>query len=361
MISKKDMGLFDDMLGSDESIFLDPVALDYDYLPKLIPYREKEQHHVALCIKPLFSERNGKNLILHGPPGVGKTAAIRHIFRELEETTDDVVPIYINVWQKNTTYKVVIDICDQLNYKFTHNKKTDELFKIIETQLNKTGVVFCFDEIDKAEDLDFLYTILEKIYRKTIILITNYKEWMQQLDERIKSRLTLEALEFKKYDSNEIKGILMNRLKYAFVPGVWDNSALDNAVKKTTEIGDVRTGLYILREAGNNAENRASKKIETVDVEEAIKKISEIKVKKTSSLNDEENMILELIRENSGKKIGDLFEIYKEKGGQGVYKTFQRKIGFLSKNQYISTTKVISNEGNTTIVRYEKVKTLDEF
>jgi cell division control protein 6 len=108
------MALFNDMLRNNESLFMDPVALDYDYLPKLIPYREKEQQHVASCIKPLFSQRNGRNALLHGAPGIGKTAAVRHVLRELEENTDEVIPIYINTWQKNTTYKVVIEICELL-------------------------------------------------------------------------------------------------------------------------------------------------------------------------------------------------------------------------------------------------------
>ncbi len=356
------MALFDDILKDSESLFMDPVVLDYDYLPKMLKFREKEQHHVASCIKPLFSNRNGKNILIHGAPGIGKTAAIKHILRELEETTDDIFPIYINTWQKNTTYKIVMEICDLLNYKFTHNKKTEELFRIIKDQLNKKAVVFCFDEIDKAEDLDFLYMILEQIYRKTIILITNYKEWAVKLDERIKSRLTLEYLEFKKYNDTEIKGILEQRLRYAFVPRVWHPDAFNLAVKKTTEIGDVRTGLYILKEAGNSAEDRASRKIEVQDVKTAITKISDIKIKKKSMLTDEEQLILDVVKENSGKKIGELFETYKEKGGRGVYKTFQRKIDFLSRNKFISTDKQLGGkEGSTTIIKYERETKLDEY
>jgi len=358
----KQMSLFDDMLKDNESIFRDTVALDYDFLPKIIPFRETEQRHIATCIKPLFANRNGKNIILHGVPGIGKTVAIRHIFRELEEKTDEIIPIYINTWQKNTTYKIVIEICEQLNYKFTHNKKTEELFKIVQKDLNKKSVVFCFDEIDKVEDLDFLYMILEQIYRKTIVLITNYKEWAVNLDERIKSRLTPEFLEFKQYNSNEISMILKQRLEYAFVPNVWDSTALDLAVNKTTQLGDVRRGLYLLREAGNSAEDRASRKIESQDVEKAISKIVEFKTKDTNKLKEDEQMILNLIKENSGKKIGNLFDIYKEKGGDGVYKTFQRKVEFLSKNKFISTDKQMGGkEGSTTIVNYERETKLDEY
>ncbi len=356
------MGIFDEMLKDEESLFVDPIVLDYDYLPKLIPYRENEQKRIAYCIKPLFSERNGKNILIHGPPGIGKTVAVRHVFRELEHETDKISPIYINTWQKNTTYKVIVEICEQLDYKFTHNKKTEELFNIIKTQLNKKSVVFCFDEIDKAEDLDFIYMILEQIYRKTIILITNYKDWAANMDERIKSRLTLEFLEFKKYNATEIKGILEKRKQYAFVQGVWQQDAFNLAATKTAEIGDIRTGLYILKEAGNAAENRASRKIELKDVERAIEKVTELKIKKKSTLKDEEQLILDIIKENSGEKIGDLFEIYKKKGGEGVYKTFQRKINFLSKNKFISTkTQLGGADGSTTLVKYERETKLDEY
>ena len=358
----KAMGIFDDMLRSDESLFADAVNLDYDYLPKLIPYREHEQKQIAASIKPLFSQRTGKNMLVHGPPGVGKTAAVRHLFRELTESTDDVFPIYINTWQKNTTFKIIMEVCEQLDYKFTHNKKTEELFAIIQNMLNKKAAVFCFDEVDKVEELDFLYMILEQIYRKSIIMITNYREWAVNLDERIKSRLNLEMLEFRKYSESEIQGILEERKRYAFVPGVWQEDAFRCAVKKTAELGDIRTGLYMLREAGNCAEERSSRKIEHKDVQAAIDKLSDLKVKKTTDLKDEDQMILMVIKDNSGEKIGDLFEKYKAQGGTGVYKTFQRKIEFLSKNKFISTMKQVGgSEGTTTIVKYERETRLDEF
>ena len=93
------MGLsFRDMLKADESLIRDDVPLSYDYLPKVLPYREKEQRQFALAIKPLLNEQNGRNLFVYGAPGIGKTAACRHVIRELGATTDDVFPLYINFW-----------------------------------------------------------------------------------------------------------------------------------------------------------------------------------------------------------------------------------------------------------------------
>ena len=356
------MGMFDNMLRGDESVFRDPVALDYDYIPKVVPFREKQQRYIAGCIQPLFSERTGKNVMLHGPPGVGKTVAVRHLLKELEEKTDDIIPIYINCWEKNTTYKIIMGICEYIEYKFTHNKKTDELLKVVENFLNKKSVVFVFDEIDKIEDHDFLYMLLEKIYRKSIILISNYKEWIVDLDERIKSRLLPEMLEFSKYDTKEIKGILSGRLQYAFVSGAFEDDAFELAAKNASRIEDVRSGLYLLREAGNIAEEKSSKKISLEHVKIAMDKLDEFSIKKKDELGADEKLILRIIKQNSGKKIGELFEIYEKNGGNGVYKTFQRKIKVLEKSKFISIKRVKGGpEGNTTLVSSNNTKKLTEF
>lgn len=356
------MGHFDNMLGASESLFKNELALDYDFLPKLLPFRENEQKAVANSIKPLFGGHGGRNLIVSGAPGIGKTAAIRHIFRELEEKTDEIVPIHLNCWQRNTSYKVFVEICNALGYKFTQNKKTDELFNVIKQILNKQSVVFAFDEVDKVEDFDFLYSILEEIYRKSIILITNYKEWILNIDERIKSRLMAEHLEFKQYNQTETREILKQRCSYAFVEGAIEQDAIAEAASKTSQIADIRTGLYILREAGRIAEEDSSRKVTKDHVEKAIAKIDDFSIKNKDELDDDSKFLLEVIKKNSGKKIGDIFKIYQKDGGEAQYKTVQRKIRKLQENKFITTKKIIGgSEGSTTIVNYEKSKKLSEW
>lgn len=357
------MSHFKNMLGSEESLFLDHVPLDYDYIPKLIPYREKEQRHVATCIKPLFSKRNGRNAFIFGEPGVGKTVACRHLLKELEEETDEIIPIYINCWQRNTSFKVICEICDAIGYKFTHNKKGDELFKIVKEILNKKSAVIVLDEVDKLEDIDIIYYILEEIYRKTLILITNYKDWISSLEERIKSRLMAELLEFKAYNQEETKGILKERMRYAFVEGVWQEDLFNIVAEKAYELSDMRAGLYLLKEAANAAEDDASKKIEKKHVDIATKKLDEFYIKNKEQLEDETKFILDVIKNNSGKKIGDLFRVYQEEGGKSVYKTFQRKIDKLAKNKFISIKKISGGpEGSTTIIEHAgSIKKLTEF
>lgn len=357
------MGLFKDTLSSAETLFKNEIALDYDFLPKLMPYREYQQKYVVNCIKPLLMERNGKNVFIFGAPGIGKTTAIRFVLRDLEEETEDVETIYINCWQKNTSYKIIVEICNILGYKLTHNKKTDELFEVVKGILNKKAVVFALDEVDKLEDYDFLYMILENIYRKSVVLITNFKEWLESLDERVKSRLVADMLEFKPYNLTETRGILKQRMGYAFIPNSWDDEAIELIVKKTADLEDIRTGLHLMKQAANNAEARSKRKVSIEDAKEAIKKIEEFSIKNSTDLEAEEQAILNIAKELSGKKIGELYEEYKRKGGHLVYKSFQRKIEKLRKSKFLDVEKKMGGQGgSTTIINYKKVtKTLDEF
>ncbi|MBN1275714.1 AAA family ATPase [Candidatus Woesearchaeota archaeon] len=345
------MGLFDDVLKGNESLIKNEDALDYEFLPKLLPYREQEQRYLAACIKPLFQKRSGRNLLIHGPPGIGKTAAARFVLRDLEEETDDIHAVYVNCWQKNTTYKVLLEVCDQVGYKFTQNKKTTELMDVAQRIINKSAAVFVFDEIDKAEDFDFLYFVLEEVYHKAVFLLTNYRSWLVELDERIKSRLTPELVEFKQYNAAETKGIMEERRDYAFPDGVWDEKAFASVVQKTAQLKDIRSGLFLMREAALQAEERSEKRIGESHVIVAVKKLDDFTVKNSAELAADEQLILQAVKEHSGSKIGDLFKHYQKQGGAASYKTFQRKIKKLEEGKFIDVEKTMGGaEGNTTIV-----------
>lgn len=344
------MGLFDDVLKDSESLFRHEEALEYEFVPKLLPFRENEQQTIASCLAPLFQERNGRNVLVHGPPGIGKTAATKHVLRELEEKSDEIQVIYINCWQTNTSYKVFLELCDQLGYKFTQNKNSTDLMKIINQMVNKKSAVIVFDEIDKAEEFDFLYTLAEELFKKSLILITNYKSWLLELDERIKSRLTLELVEFKQYNEKETFEILKQRRDYAFVPGVWQDKAFLLVAQRATRAKDIRTGLYLMRQSALRAEEKASKRITEEHVQKALSSMEEFTIKNDADLNDEEKFIYEVVKKHSGQKIGDLYNQYKRDGGQASYKTFQRKIAALNEGKFISLERKTGDGGNTTIV-----------
>jgi archaeal cell division control protein 6 len=347
------MGLFDNILHDNESLFINEQALDYDYVPKEIPHRENQQHYMADIIKPLFQRKAGRNLFIFGSPGIGKTVAVKHVLRELNDKTDDIFTVYVNCWKKDTSYKILIDICEQLDYKWTHNKRTDELMKVVSDIVNKKSVVIVLDEVDRVKELDILYNFSEDFYRKCILMIANDSKWFVHLDDRIKSRLNADNLEFKSYNYAETFDILKQRVSHAFVGNVVNERVIELVSERAFENGDIRTGVFLLRESGNIAETRASREVLIEHCEKAIEKLDSFKIKKSEDFSIEEQKILDLVKENSGLTIKDLFDIY---NGDVSYRTFHRKLEELDKNNMISLGE---KEGKSITVHY--TKKLSEF
>jgi archaeal cell division control protein 6 len=351
------MGVFDDVLKDRESLIRDEIALDPDYIPKILPFRDQQQHYIASCIKPLFSSRSGKNLLVIGPPGIGKTAATKWVLREMEEKGYDekVVPLFINAWKKDTPHKVILDICNQIGYKFTHNRTTDELFKEVTRILNKKACVIVIDEADKIDNQQVYYMLAEDLTRKTIIFITNETNWLINLDKRVRSRLMPEILEFKPYNKEETHTILKERSNYAFHPDIFSKDTFDFISTKTFLLKDIRAGLFLLKESVLAAENQGLKKVSIEHAQKAHEKISQFKIKSSEDLHNPQQELLNMIKQNSGLTMGEL-----QKLAGLSYSTFHRKIKELEKNRFIYLQEINDKAGRTNKVFYGQ-KTLDDF
>ncbi|HIG97957.1 TPA: AAA family ATPase [Candidatus Woesearchaeota archaeon] len=355
------MAFFNSSSGG-ESLFRNPIALDYDYQPKLVKYREAEMKQVAAAIRPLLQKRSGRNIFIYGPSGVGKTVAVRNLLQELEQETDEIIPFYINCWKSDTSFKVLLQMCDAIGYRFTQNKRTEELFDVVKKEINKMAAVIVLDEVDKLEDADLLYNIAEDVFNKSIVLITNRKEWITELDGRVKSRLTAEMLEFRPYNLSETRGVLQHRLEFVFAQGAWEADAFEAVVQKAASMQDIRAGLYLIKEAANTTEERNSGKVNATDVAVALRKLDEFSIKKSDDLEGEERFILNIVKKNNNRRIGDIYAAYKEAGGGIAYKTFQRRIAKLEDDRFISTEKITGgSEGSTTIIKVGQEKKLTEF
>jgi len=344
------MPLFDNMLKDNESLFKDEDTLDFDYLPELLPYRENQQQYLAECIKPLIQGRQGKSLLISGAPGIGKTSCVKFVFRELLEMTDDVKPVFINCWKKQTTNAVLADVANQLGAIGAQFKNNEELWDAVQKGLKRfKGIVLAFDEIDKAKEHDFLYQIIENVPRFTILLITNERDFLANMDTRIRSRLVVEELEFPAYKKAEVAGILEERKKYAFVSGVWSKEAFEMVIEKCCSKGDIRTGLVLMREAGRSAEKEASKRI---TVEHVMKSKAGILDIQASDLDEREKRVLSVIKENRGVETGKLAELLKEEGLNIPDSTLRRVLQKLDKGGYIFREPAQAEGGGQTMKHY---------
>lgn len=345
------MSLFDDTLQDDQTVFKNHQALDFDYLPKKLPYRENEQEYIATAIKPLLRGRDGKNVFVHGEPGIGKTAASRFVLDELRQRTDRVQTVFVNCWEKNTSYKILMEICEQLDYHFTHNKQTAELLSVVSDLLSDAPAVFVFDEIDKVDDYDFLYGLSEGVEQFSAVLITNNESWLSTVDQRLRSRIMPEQLGFEAYSFEETKGILERRVDYAFFDGVWPEEPFLEVVRHASRLNDIRSGLFLLREAATRAEDEARKQVTTDDVDHAVDKLDEFTIKDSADLENEKRAIYHFIKQRGPGRIGDLHdEFVTSSDHDPSYKTFQRKVKDLASAGFIERTRSTGEGGNTTIL-----------
>ncbi len=211
--------------------------------------------------------------------------------------------------------------------------------------------------------------VLEQIYNRALIFITNNREWLSKLDSRLKSRLMLESLDFRSYNQQEVEGILKQRIEYAFVNNVFSKEALNEISNFIFRLNDIRTGLFLLRESGNIAESGSSKIISLEHTNKAIEKIKDFKneldlSEKVDNLGEEEKILFELIKENDGKNSKELYEMYVKKSGNNIkYRRFKDgKLNYLKNSGFIDIEEVsLGVQGRKTIVRLNKEKKLNEF
>ncbi|MCX6802054.1 MAG: AAA family ATPase [Candidatus Diapherotrites archaeon] len=260
-------------LGEEESLFSNPEALDTDFIPPLMPFRESEIKEIAASISQLLEGKSGRNLLITGKTGIGKTHAVKKVLSDFSEESNAFV-FYVNCWTHPTGREVFEEICSQLKIQKPADASDSVLLGKIIERTGSTSVAVCFDEIDRAKEQGFLYSALEEFKVKSIMLISNRGGFLATLDERIKSRLLAKEIAFRQYSRDEMDGIVRERRKYAFYEDAWEKKALDLVAEKAFEKGDVRFAVQLLKLAGLKAEEDASRIVKAEHVEKALEEVA---------------------------------------------------------------------------------------
>ncbi|MEM4598732.1 MAG: hypothetical protein QW400_03530 [Candidatus Diapherotrites archaeon] len=251
-------------LGSEETLFSNIDSLEPDFVPRIIPFRENEQKAIANALEPLLSGISARNLFIYGKSGIGKTHAVLRVLDDFAEL--NIRSFVVNCWTMQNSELVIREIARQVGLP-----NENDLYKI-KSRLSAPSI-FVFDEIDRATDLGFLYAFAEEIKIKGIVLISNKKDFFASVDERIRSRIMPQHIEFRQYTESEISAILAERRKYAFYEGTWHRGAIELLERKTAEKGDIRFGIALMKYAGLNAEKEASRIIFEKHVASALEKV----------------------------------------------------------------------------------------
>jgi len=223
-------------------------------------------------VAPVLKGVRCSNIFIYGKTGTGKTAVVKYVLSKLtqkaQECASPVEFCYINCRWAGTEYRVLSALCYALGVKvpFT-GLALGEVFDRFQKGLDKQTGIFIpvLDEIDalvKTRGDTLLYELTRvnealRFGKASIVGISNDLRFKDFLDPRVLSSLSEEEIVFRPYDAAELRDILLDRAKSAFLDGVLSDSAVSLcAALAAAEHGDARRALDLLRVAGELTERK---------------------------------------------------------------------------------------------------------
>ena len=308
------------ILSWDETLFRDAEVFDPDFVPEQFHFREEQTRELAFQLRPGLHGARPMNTVCCGVPGTGKTTTVRKLFSEIEETSQSLVPIYINCQIDNTTYGIISEIYHQLSGQTprasgTSTKKVfdgvarvlDRDQKVLVVALDDANYLLYENELNRV-----LYSLLRthEVYPGTkigvIVILSDLSvNLAERLDARAHSIFRPGEVYFSPYTSAEVEEILDARARQGFFSNVLPTEILERVVDTTMKSGDLRVGIDLLKRAGIAAEMDGRRQIEEEDIDNAHDASRFLHLDAViRTLHEEEETLLRLLAENQSDDDG---------------------------------------------------------
>ena len=296
-MGEKELRTFFENYLQKEPLFKDKKALQSNYTPKNVPYREKEIEALAGILAPALRMEKPSNVFIYGKSGTGKTLCVKHLSQNMTKISKEknipLTIIYLNCKLKriaDTEYRLVAQIAREFGVDVpATGLPTDEIYKIFVNAIDKDKIllILILDEIDQlvmktGDEVLYNFTRLTSELKNSdvsIIGISNDLVFTDNLDPRVKSSLSEEELVFPPYNAIQLQKILIQRAKIAFKEGILEEGVIEKcAAYAAREHGDARRALELLRVAAELAERSNKSKITIEFIDKAEEKIERDRV-----------------------------------------------------------------------------------
>lgn len=268
-------------LTSEETLFRNRDAFEIDHIPEVFNFRDAQLKELSYAVQPAMHGARPLNMVLRGISGTGKTTTVKRIFSEVEENTKNIVPVYINCQADRSKFSVLTKICQKLvGYQVPPKGiPINHVIEAIGKHLSEKNVVLlvCFDDANyllPGKTLNDLLYILLRLHDEhpmarvgVILPMSNLDvDLVKSLDSCVISVLRPNEMYFPPYMQNELREILLERIKVGLYPGVIMPVVYDVLIEQTMISGDIRVGLDLLKRSVLAAERAGRRQVTEEDI-----------------------------------------------------------------------------------------------
>jgi cell division control protein 6 len=324
---------------ADDPVFLDEDVLRDSHKPETLLERDRELQEYQSALKPIIKGARPRNVFLYGQTGVGKTVATEMIMDQLQRDQQkydylDIHVVYVVCKNLTSSYQVGVKLVNEFRAPDEKIPSTgyppDTVYGFLWEHLNEvdaTHVLFILDEVDSiGNDDTILYELprcndngnvpLEKT-KVGVIGISNDFTFRDKLSARVTDSLCDEEIHFPPYDATQLRNILQQRAKKAFIETVLEDDVIPLAAAIAgQESGSARQALKLLFKAGDLARSNGESIVHEAHVREAEPLVKEGQVKnELYSLPIQSHLTLYAIltlheRGELPVKSSDVYEVY---------------------------------------------------
>jgi archaeal cell division control protein 6 len=281
-------------LSSRRSVFKDEAKLDINYIPQILPHREKE-HRLLMEFFSFLTrcpERMSQRVIITGDVGTGKTVLAQHfgasITSEANKRAIKFRYVHVNCREYRGSLQPILHKAVTIfRPKYpARGYSVDEVLSTLMQVIDEENsfMVLTLDEFDSVienEGSDAVYKLTRlqemrqgKPQRLSFIFIMRDLKSLEQLDASARSTLQRSIVNLERYGKGQLVDILTQRVSMAFELGAVEEDVVSLIAELAfTETGNARFGIELLWRAGKYADAEDAGMVEPECVRMAISNI----------------------------------------------------------------------------------------